>query len=159
MKRTIATLLIAVPLSIGTVAVTAGAASADPGEFTISPQPDEPKDIADSPKPDKPKGPKDKAPKPQPQPEPKPEPQPKPQPKPQPAAKPTGEKKDATPTDEAATTAASFVDKNFPPAAELVVTPVADESEGMDLAWYLVGGALITATGAAAARRIARARS
>lgn len=170
MKRTIATLLIAVPLSIGTVTLTAGVASADvndqiilpkpadpdpkgPGEFTDAPKPKGPQGPKDKAPAPKPKGPQDKAPVPAPKPQPKPQSQPKAQPEPKAAAE------NDRPAEQTMWTAASLREKNFLPQVEIAADDVANDEQGMDLSWLLIGGALVTASGAAfAGRRIARNR-
>jgi len=169
MKRTITALLIAVPLSLGTVTLTAGVASAEVnGEIALpkpaDPDPKGPGEFADAPKPKGPQGPKDKAPAPKPKgPKDKaPAPAPAPAPQPQPQAQP--ESKTPVKTDEATEqvlwSAASLREKNFLPDVETVAGDAVVGAQGMDLSWLLIGGALVTASGAAfAGRRIVRGRS
>lgn len=167
MKRTITTLLIAVPLSLGTVTLTAGVAAAEVnGEIALpkpaDPDPKGPGEFADAPKPKGPQGPKDKAPAPKPK-----DPQDKaPAPAPAPAAQPQAQPESKAPvkTDEATEqvlwTAASLREKNFLPEVETLADDTVVDEQGMDLSWLLIGGALVTASGAAfAGRRIVRGRN
>ena len=170
MNRTIRNLVIAVPLAtVGLTMVNVAAATAGPNGPVIIIQPNggdpEPKPdfpIKDAPKP---KGPQDKAPLPKPKPKDK---APKPAVKPQPN---TGVQvaapKAAPKTDVATTTVASVevisahgsadsIDRSdvlfvSGPAETKLAADTTDDS--MDLTWLLIGGGIITASGAAFAAR------
>lgn len=173
MNRTIRNLIVAAPLAtIALTLVPMGAATAGPnGPVVIAipkgdPHPG-PKDIAiPEPKP-KPQGPQDKAAKPQPKgPQDKaPKPAAKPAPKPQAPQAQGSQVATKADTTEAAPVVAEVVvdsakgspdsiDRNDNLFASVPVELVAEESDGgIDMAWLLAGGALVTVTGVAFAAR------
>ncbi len=165
MNRTIRNLVIAVPLvTVGLTMVNVGAATAGPNDpnfpIAIPDKPKGPKDIADAPKPKGPKGPKDIADAPKPK-APKPAPQPQ-APQSGPAAGTADETVKTVKADKVITEAVSAkgspdsIDRSdllFVAGPADTTLEAAESDNGMDLTWLLIGGGLVTASGAAFAAR------